>query len=137
MESITIIGKNVGQDAQIETMKHSLENMQQRIRKEGATLDVVRLAGDITMWVDDEGLLNDSPPNLILVNGVDIVAQIHGNVFFTGVDYTEGDTIGLDDKQQNAIFKSIIKLGHMIETEAGFHHLYALYIDHLDKLFEL
>jgi len=132
MKIIDIIGKDVGMNPQFEKFEHTLENMQKRVKEDGATLDVVRLDGDIDMWVDDEGLLNGSKPNLLMARNGEVIAQINGNVFFASAD-EEGETIGLTDEQKICVMHSIrISKGKRLDGTEGF--LYILYIDILSDL---
>lgn len=111
---IDIIGKNVSMNPQFETIEPSVEAMQNRIHENGATFDAVGFPDNITMWVDDEGLLNDSKLNLVVTVGKFPTHHIHGNVFFTGID-SDGDTIGLTEKQKASIINSFHLLPQMVE----------------------
>lgn len=65
------------------------------------TVDVVRLADDLDMWLDDDGMYT-SPVNLAAT----FVARLygfnhqnyHGNALFLGGANRNGDTVGLSDK---------------------------------------
>ena len=104
---ITIISKEVGKESKEESFVHSLENMQKKV---GGSLDAVSLPEKITMWVHDEGLLLDYSLNLIIISGVEEVAHIVGNVFFTSIDET-GETVGLEQNQLDWLENNIQLLG--------------------------
>jgi hypothetical protein len=64
------------------------------------TVDVVRLADDLYMWVDDEGMIKADPEiNLIgtvIAHGFGFNAQPYfGTVCFTGGADEEGDTVSI------------------------------------------
>lgn len=137
MEEISIVFKKVGDKPITDTMNHSLENMQKLIRddkNDRTILDVVRFDDEVTMWVDDEGLLNGSEPNMYLADKDGrVLSAIYGNLFFTSAN-EEGDTIGLSDKQSKAILYSIFPIPNTHEGKDGEYHLYALNVDLLNDL---
>lgn len=57
-------------------------------------VDVLRLSDSVDCWIDDEGLLNGSEPNVFgsLLAGTDQV--IHGTMLFASTN-SDGDTVGL------------------------------------------
>lgn len=65
--------------------------------------DAVHVTESITMWVDDEGLLNDSPANLpaTLLYALHRPPHqlYHGHALFTGGADAEGNTLGLTGDQ--------------------------------------
>ena len=137
MEEISIVFKKVGDKPVTDTMNHSLENMQKLIRddkNDRTILDVVRFDDEVTMWVDDEGLLNGSEPNLYLANEEGrVISTIYGNLFFTSAN-EEGDTIGLNEKQSKAILSSIFAIPNTYKGKNGEYQLYALNVDLLNNL---
>ena len=64
----------------------------------GGYIEALRLSETCTLWINEEGKLNDLEPNFFLTdragNKVDVVV---GNVIFTGID-EEGDTVGLSQE---------------------------------------
>jgi len=88
--------KNIGEEMKMVEGDLPLEAMQKIV---GGYLDVVRLPMDIDMWVNDEGLLDHLPLNIVL-NWYDEknVQPIVGNVFFAGHD-ENGNTVSLNDSQ--------------------------------------
>lgn len=66
-------------------------------------VDAVRVTQKLTMWVDDEGMVNDSPANL---SATHLYAHHHephqayyGNAVFTGGADRHGNTLGLTPDQ--------------------------------------
>ena len=134
-KDIDIIGKNVGENPKFEVLNHSLENMQKRIDENGSTLDALRFNGDLTMWIDDDGLLKESPLNMITYANGEQVHHIVGNVFFTSVD-SEGDTIGLTKMQKMAVINSFDIIGESKQKEGNYTFLYRFDVDKLNFLLE-
>jgi hypothetical protein len=129
MRKIKVIHKKVGEQAVITEMEHSLENMQKMV---GGTLDSVFLPQKIVMWVDDEGLLKESPINLVTyVEGYQ-VHHIAGDVLFTGID-DEGETISLTDEQIVAIINNFRIAGHSFNKKAEKYFVYALLVDGMNS----
>lgn len=95
MGKINVVTKRVGNPPVFEEMEHTLENMQAKV---GGWLDVVRLPENIDMWVNDEGLINGMPLNLITYVENEQVHQICGDVLFTSHD-EDANTIGLTERQ--------------------------------------
>ena len=72
-----------------------------------STFDVVAVADDLDMWLDDEGLLTDRRPNLLASQ---LVLQITGrlqrwvgDVVFTGGVDPEGDSMPLSQARLDGI----------------------------------
>ncbi|GGO58788.1 DUF3846 domain-containing protein [Streptomyces lasiicapitis] len=72
-------------------------------------IDAVQITERLTMWVDDEGMLNNAPPNL----GATRLYALHrpphqayyGHALFTGGADAEGNTLGLTQDEA----------GHLVE----------------------
>ena len=94
-KTIRIISKKVGEKPVRQDMEHTLENMQKKV---GGYLEVVRFPLGIDMWVNDEGLINGLPLNLVILKGGKVISHICGDVFFASAD-EEGETIGLNPAQ--------------------------------------
>ena len=73
------------------------------------TFDVVGLADDIDLFVDDEGLINGSPLNLpatVLSHLLGSPTVIFGTTIAVGVT-ADGETVGLTDRQLARIQKAL------------------------------
>lgn len=90
-----VLIKKVGHEPFHKKVDTSLETQQKLV---GGYLDVVGLPMEIDMWVDDEGLVKGSPPNLILTMGEEITHCICGDVFFAGVN-REGTSVSITKEQ--------------------------------------
>jgi hypothetical protein len=63
------------------------------------TVTAVDISTDVTMWLDDEGIINGSAVNWAASALYATYAPLHqlyyGTAVFTGIDIRNGDTIGL------------------------------------------
>ncbi|MFD8251317.1 DUF3846 domain-containing protein [Streptomyces werraensis] len=80
-------------------------------------VDAVDVTAHITMWLDDEGCLNGSAPNLPALNLFSTFNEPHqpywGNVVFTGGTDRNGDTLGLTkDELLHLIERHLILATH-------------------------
>jgi hypothetical protein len=123
-EQIQIVTKRVGLPVQFEIIEHTLENMQKIV---GGTLDSVRVREDIIMWVDDEGLLKESPLNLITYVDGKEVHHIAGDVFFAGID-DEGETISLTDEQIAWITNRFQIIGKAKDKKGNKYFVFGLFV---------
>ncbi|PAW37891.1 hypothetical protein CKQ70_30595 [Bacillus toyonensis] len=80
----------------IEKWEHSLDTVQQFL---GGYLQAIRVNGSVTMWLNEEGKMQQLEPNFIFVNkegkSLDTVV---GNVLIAGTN-SEGDDISLTDEE--------------------------------------
>lgn len=86
MNYLTILRVRVGKEPDVVT----IENIGEKIREIiGGWMETVRIADDILLIVDEEGLLKRSPFNfntIVVDNGVVIPKNaIHGNAFFCSI----------------------------------------------------
>jgi hypothetical protein len=65
---------------------------------EALTLGVVEGERRVTVWLNEEGKLNNLPPNFALVEGENIYDIVMGDIIITSTD-DEGETVGLTDKE--------------------------------------
>jgi hypothetical protein len=124
VKTIQIITKRVGLPIQFETIEHTLENMQKIV---GGSLDSVWLPENIIMWVDDEGLLKESPLNLITYVDGKEVHYIAGDVFFAGID-NEGETISLTEEQMVWIANRFRIVGKAKDKEEKEYFVFGLFV---------
>ncbi|RII06834.1 hypothetical protein DSC45_35325 [Streptomyces sp. YIM 130001] len=65
--------------------------------------DAIRITDNLTMWLDDEGLLNGAPYNpgatLLYAQHHPLHQPYHGHALFTGGADAEGNTLGLTDHE--------------------------------------
>jgi hypothetical protein len=90
----------------IDIAEGSLKKLQSAV---DGLIQPVDLDADVTMWVNEEGLLrNDLEMNDIATSlyaqMYDITNPIIGDVVFTGGTDEEGNTLGLGDDYVNAIY---------------------------------
>lgn len=100
VKMISIVSKEPGQPAQLESMGVSLEAMQARLG------GYVEATGDdalpgITIWLDEEGKLKGKAANLSLFGGADLAV---GTVLFTRTD-AEGEVASLRKADAAKILK--------------------------------
>lgn len=73
------------------------------------TVDVVSLSPDLSMWVDDEGMINGAEVNALATLLARLAGFTHqpyfGTAVITGGADTEGDTTGLTDDQAAALLQ--------------------------------
>ena len=86
---IRVIIANPGKKPVVTEIENTLTAMQAVV---GGYIDCLR-AGDLDLWVNDEGLLMGLPFN-VMVNGTPLVGPI-----LVAASNREGDTIGLTDAQ--------------------------------------
>jgi hypothetical protein len=87
-----------------------------------STVDVLGLPHDQDMWVDDEGLINDSPVNVLATlwaryfGGLDVV--IYGNVVLAKHD-GQGATVDLDEREEMATMLTLLRIVDMAAEAMG------------------
>lgn len=89
--TISIVVKNVGEDAQVMEIDSSLQALQDIV---GGHIEMVHFAGGVYLICNEEGKLEGLDPNF-LCNG-DIIC---GNACFVGID-EEGDTASLNEEEK-------------------------------------
>jgi hypothetical protein len=104
MREIRVVTKAEGMfnEPKVETIEHSLANMQKLVTPEGHTsalierVYIAELAEQgIDFYVNEEGKFNGCKPNFSIFRGRDVA---YGPVFFCSSD-DEGETVGLSDAQ--------------------------------------
>jgi hypothetical protein len=121
---LTVITKKVGKQLVFEKMEHTLENMQAKV---GGYLEAVSLPMDITMWVNDSGLIDGLPLNLIIFVEGEEVHHICGDVIFTSVD-DEGETISLNKEQMTWIVNKTKVVGVTRDKEGREQFVFGLFV---------
>lgn len=93
---VIIIEAGVTEMKIIEKFDHSLENMQTFV---GGYVEAIRVNDSITLWVNEEGKLQDLTPNFYLTNSIgNPIDLIKGNALIAGTD-SEGETVSLTVEQ--------------------------------------
>jgi hypothetical protein len=104
MKNLTVVAVEVGKEPEIKTVEHTLEEMHKLVE---GYIETVRVAEDILLIVNEEGMITDLPVNfhtLVIDRGVvKPVHQIHGNVFFVSV--SGEDFASLDKEQIQKVLK--------------------------------
>lgn len=79
--------------------EHSLENMQKSVGGyiEALTIHESKDGRRLTVWLNEEGKINDLPPNFAIVNNGQVLDIVMGNVLITSD--IEGETVGLNDEE--------------------------------------
>lgn len=98
MKKITVVSVKVGEKPNVVTVDADLESYHKLV---GGWIETVRVAEDILMIVNEEGMITDLPINFVTFAGLEPVHQIHGNVFFVGV--AGSDFVSLDKEQINRV----------------------------------
>lgn len=97
---LKVITMEVGKQPELKVLEVKSENDTYEIvsKAVGGYVEALRLSETCTLWLNEEGKLNDLEPNFFLLdragNRVDVVV---GNVIFTGVD-SEGYTVSLSEE---------------------------------------
>ena len=80
----------------IDKWEHSLDTVQQFV---GGYIQPIRVTNSITMWLNEEGKMQQLEPNFLFVNkeGTPLDTVV-GNVLIAGTD-DEGDDISLTDEE--------------------------------------
>lgn len=90
-----IITKKVGEPAvvkELETLE--LGDMQSLV---GGWIEVLHVGGNIDMWLNDSGKIDNLPINIVLGSeDYEILDSIHGDIFFAR-STPDGGTVGLTD----------------------------------------
>ncbi len=80
----------------IEKWEHSLDTVQQFL---GGYLQAIRINNSVTMWMNEEGKMQQLPPNFLFVNKEGTpLDTIVGNVLIAGTN-SEGDDVSLTDEE--------------------------------------
>lgn len=93
-----ILIKKIGEElepGQFETLK----DMQAIVE---GHIELVSLAHEIDMWVNEEGLLEELPLNVVMIKDGQVIQYIVGNVFFASHD-SHGESISLNSFQKKWI----------------------------------
>jgi hypothetical protein len=85
-----------------DSFDHTLKNMQSVV---GGYLEAIRLGSvvegrEITIWLNEEGKLEQLEPNFAIVRkkGLELLDVVVGDVLITSCD-DEGNTVGLNDEE--------------------------------------
>lgn len=111
MEQIRVIIVEAGNPVikVVDKFDHSLENLQEFV---GGYIEAIRVNDSITIWINEEGKLQELEPNFYLVNqnrdSYDIVV---GDALIAGTD-KEGETVSLTDQEIEEVQKRFISRVH-------------------------
>ncbi|MEV0453548.1 DUF3846 domain-containing protein [Streptomyces sp. NPDC050600] len=80
-------------------------------------VDVADITADLSMWIDDEGMLTESPyqnvPAFLLYAHYGAPRQAYfGNAVFTGGTDANGDTLGLTEDAVLGLLLNLLRLMH-------------------------
>ena len=90
-EDLKIVLKKVGEEPEVMNIENTLEAKQKLV---DGWIEVVSVTEDILLVCNEEGKLDNLPPNLLF--DYDYIA---GDCFFIGDDYENGDFKSLTDEQ--------------------------------------
>lgn len=121
-DTISIMVKKVGKGFEEREMEKGLKNMQALV---GGLIEAVALKEGVDLWVNEEGLLNESELNMVLLQNGAAQAYYAGDAFFASVN-DEGETIGLTDKQKQWIRDNIIEVGVTKNKEGETYPVYGI-----------
>lgn len=99
MSKNAIIIKTTGETEIVDFSTNSLAVLQNAV---GGWVQAIELNDNLTLWVNEEGKLEDLPHNPLAQHFFDLrfgpgADYIVGNAVFTGGADRNGDTLGLDD----------------------------------------
>jgi hypothetical protein len=115
MEKMKFMTMKVGEQPELKEYEIEQENDTYEIVRTavGGYIEALRLSDTCTLWINEEGKINELEPNFILTdragNQVDFVV---GDVIFTGVD-EEGYTVGLSQEDIELIQERFTDRFHM------------------------
>lgn len=115
MKKMQFVILKVGQQPELKEFEIKQENDTYEIVRNavGGYVEALRLSDTCTLWLNEEGKLNELEPNFILTdragNQVDFVV---GDVIFTGVD-EEGYTVSLSKEDIELIQERFTDRFHM------------------------
>lgn len=96
-QNINLLVLKPGHDVEEVTIENELDPLKGLL--DDGYLEMVRLnspvPGELTMIVDEEGMMKDLEPSLAWEGGT-----IVGNIVFAGMDVAEGEFISLSDEQK-------------------------------------
>jgi hypothetical protein len=81
----------------------------------GGTVDLIRMPGNLDLWVNDEFLINGTN-DFFTIDGL---RQWVGGVAVLASSNDEGDTIGLPDSITLDFIKELVKFGQRVEITRG------------------
>lgn len=90
-KELRIVLKKVGENPEVMNIENTLEAKQKLV---DGLIEVVSITEDILLICNEEGKLDNLPPNLLF--DYDYIA---GDCFFIGDDYENGDFKSLTDEQ--------------------------------------
>ena len=90
-KELIIVLKKVGENPEVMNIENTLEAKQKLV---DGLIEVVSITEDILLICNEEGKLDNLPPNLLF--DYDYIA---GDCFFVGDDYKNGDFKSLTDEQ--------------------------------------
>lgn len=90
-KDLRIVLKKVGENPEVMNIENTLEAKQKLV---DGLIEVVSITNDILLICNEEGKLDNLPPNLLFDND-----YIAGDCFFIGDDYKNGDFKSLTDEQ--------------------------------------
>ncbi|MDF2010223.1 DUF3846 domain-containing protein [Priestia megaterium] len=82
MKKITVVSVKVGEQPDVLSIEADNEKYRELV---GGWIEPVRIAEDIFMIVNEEGMIQNLPVNFAIATGNEQVLEIHGNVFFIGI----------------------------------------------------
>ena len=90
-KDLRIVLKKVGENPEVMNIENTLEAKQKLV---DGLIEVVSITNDILLICNEEGKLDNLPPNLLFDND-----YIAGDCYFIGDDYKNGDFKSLTDEQ--------------------------------------
>lgn len=108
MKDLTVLHVKVGQEPEVKTVKNTVDDLRALV---GGSIEVVAVAPDILLVVNEEGYIEDLPINFVTAEineylELSLIQEINGNVFFVSV---LGDDFYSLDKIQVAKVKNMFK----------------------------
>ncbi|QFG05384.1 hypothetical protein 055SW001_73 [Bacillus phage 055SW001] len=88
--------KKVGEEPKVIDIEEGNEPLQKLV---GGWIEGVRVAADIYMWVNEEGIIKNLPLNTITHKGEIEVSRLYGDIVVTGFDQYTRDNKSLTSIQ--------------------------------------
>ncbi len=101
-EKIRVIRVPVGGKPESVEIANNLDSFQSIV---GGWIEALYIKGDIVVYLNEHGKLEDMPVNLYIVKDFVIVDDIRGDFFFSATDMETGDERGLTQDEEEEVLK--------------------------------
>lgn len=102
---IRIMIKKVNEFPKVIEVENDLSVLQKIV---GGYIEVVKMANGLDLVVNDSGLIDELPINFTLKSHG--ILNVHGDCFFTGVNYHTGEFVDLTNEHEKNLFDMFVVL---------------------------